>query len=170
MRIKLASAYATHTVGASSIGDAPLPMLRSRIAMSGVSQRSSGRVAGLIAIANRPAAALERVEPGHWEGDLLVEPPTHRRSSLWSSESRGARPWDTCPGQGTTRPVSATPSWLRSHLCQPICGGHSPGGQTSIVGQRAEVGLNARPENDLGGLYPTLPWRVVRTDHSMIAR
>jgi len=35
-------------------------------------RRSSGRVAGLIPIANRPAEALERVEPGHWEGDLLV--------------------------------------------------------------------------------------------------
>lgn len=34
--------------------------------------RSSGRVAGLTLIAYRPAAALERVEPGHWEGDLLV--------------------------------------------------------------------------------------------------
>lgn len=34
--------------------------------------RRSGPLTGITLIHDRPAAALDRVEPGHWEGDLIV--------------------------------------------------------------------------------------------------
>ena len=45
---------------------------RQRIPRRHAQARRSGPVADMTSIHERPAAALERVEPGHWEGDLLV--------------------------------------------------------------------------------------------------
>jgi len=45
---------------------------RQRLARRHAQARRSGPVAGMTLIAERPAAVLERVEPGHWEGDLIT--------------------------------------------------------------------------------------------------
>jgi IS30 family transposase len=45
---------------------------RQRLPRRHAQARRSGPVACMTLIRDRPAAALERVEPGHWEGDLIV--------------------------------------------------------------------------------------------------
>jgi len=45
---------------------------RQRLARRHAQARRSGPITGITLIGDRPAAALERVEPGHWEGDLIV--------------------------------------------------------------------------------------------------
>ena len=45
---------------------------RQRLPRRHAQARRSGPVLGKTLIHDRPAAALKRVEPGHWEGDLLV--------------------------------------------------------------------------------------------------
>jgi len=45
---------------------------RQRLPRRHAQARRSGPLTGITLIHDRPAAALERVEPGHWEGDLLV--------------------------------------------------------------------------------------------------
>ncbi len=45
---------------------------RQRLPRRHAQARRSGPVLGMTLIVDRPAAALERVQPGHWEGDLLV--------------------------------------------------------------------------------------------------
>ena len=45
---------------------------RHRLPRRHAQARRSGPLTGITLIHDRPAAALDRVEPGHWEGDLLV--------------------------------------------------------------------------------------------------
>jgi IS30 family transposase len=45
---------------------------RQRLARRHAQARRSGPLTGMTPIGDRPAAALERVEPGHWEGDLIM--------------------------------------------------------------------------------------------------
>ena len=45
---------------------------RQRLARRHAQARRSGPLVGMTRIADRPAAVLERVEPGHWEGDLIT--------------------------------------------------------------------------------------------------
>jgi len=45
---------------------------RQRLPRRHAQARRSGPLAGMTLIHDRPAEALERVEPGHWEGDLIM--------------------------------------------------------------------------------------------------
>ncbi len=45
---------------------------RPRLARRHAQARRSGPLIGMTPIGDRPAAVLERVEPGHWEGDLIL--------------------------------------------------------------------------------------------------
>ena len=45
---------------------------RGRLARRHVQARRSGPLTGVNPIGERPAAVLDRVEPGHWEGDLIT--------------------------------------------------------------------------------------------------
>lgn len=45
---------------------------RQRLARRHAQARRSGPLIGMTSIADRPAEVLERVEPGHWEGDLIT--------------------------------------------------------------------------------------------------
>ena len=88
---------------------------RHRLQCRDARARRSGPVTGMTLIHDRPAEALERVEPSHPDGDLVMGPATRRRPSPSSSARPGTRCSGTCLAPDTTRVCFCDPHspWQR---------------------------------------------------------
>lgn len=68
---------------------------RHRLARRDARARRAGPLTGMTLIHDRPAEALGREQPGHWEGDLIVGAGTASAIVTMSSAPRGTRCWAT---------------------------------------------------------------------------
>jgi transposase, IS30 family len=98
---------------------------RRRLRRRDAQARRTGPVAGMTPIGERPAEALGREQPGHWEGDLIVG--AGHVSAIVTLVERTTRYTLLGHLPGATRRRCATLSWRPSPACRPACGGRSRG-------------------------------------------
>ena len=105
---------------------APCPGARARSAAARPHRRPGERrpngMTAMIMLDQRPAEAASRVEPGHWEGDLITGASNRSAIGTLVTGRRGTRSCCTCP-DGTPPRRSATHSSPPCPRCRRSCAG-----------------------------------------------
>jgi transposase, IS30 family len=82
---------------------------RQRLPRRHAQARRFGPIVGMTLIDQRPIGVLERAQPGHWEGDLIMGTGNASAIVRWLSAPAGSPCWDISPTPSTTwRPVRDT--------------------------------------------------------------
>ena len=100
---------------------------RHRLRRRDARARRAGPLTGMTLIHDRPAEALGREQPGHWEGDLIVGAGNASAIVTIVERPRGSRCSGTWRAPDTTPRPCATPSSPPWPACRRTCGGPSPG-------------------------------------------